>query len=343
MKKFYVLTVCAGMAMNSAAQITADELAGKYHLQAEYQIWDGVKPSDVLAHDDFVFSLVPAGDNTFQLHSFFYNGMDEQFQRLDYCATAHYSEAERLLTIEQAPWMWDEYYGHFMESYGYSEGGPMMYFSVAQDPKTGEIKLSSTENSLGFFYSTYYQGQSSFVYAIDYPGVVKATKLSTYPTITPETLAGTYDFFFYDENGKAKQSWFTIEEQGGEFVMTSIVGWEVRFPIVWEEDRCGFYIPLDRTEENGRYTTYFGSIVGDCRASFHFDAEGRIVADNYITLTADFKSWIDMFRGYGVRHEAEGIEQIAVSTSSDRLYDLNGRQISQLAGLCIQNGRKMLK
>lgn len=343
-KKILFTAALAAFALSSAAQVRQSELAGKYHLQAKYDLWEGISENDVYAHDDFVFSLEEQSDGTFLLYSFFYNGMDESFNRLGYGATAEFSPSEQLLYIHQTPWLWDEYMGKFMESYGYGQGdGPMMYFQVQKDPKTGAINFASTENSLGFYHNTYYQGTNQFVYAIDYPGVVKATKLDTYASVKPADLPGEYSMTYKDYDGRSHTTSFTITAAGNTYTMTGIFGSKKTYDVHFETDGKGIYIPLERTESNGYYVSYFGTNVGDCRVSFHFDADGRIVADNYFSYSADFKNWVDAFEAVASKKGSEGIETVSAEIKSQPSYDLWGRAANGRSNIVIRNGKKVLK
>lgn len=345
MKKIYFTILFAAAALTAAAQVQRSELAGKYHFQGKYNFWEAGLEDKVYAHDDFTFSLEEQKDGTFRLYNFFYNGMDEQFQRLGYGATAEYSPAEQLLYVYQTPWLWDEYMGHFMESYGYGQGdGPMLYFLVQKDPKAGTIKLSATENSLGFYYSTYYNGQSSFVYAIDYPGVVTATQLKAYPLPAGTTCEGSYTMSYTDYDGRQQTTSFTIAEEGGALVMSGMFGDKTKRPVYYSPDRSGIYMLLDRPENGGYYTAYFGSNVGDCRVSFSYDADGNLVSDNYFSYSPDFKNWTDAFDAVATRTDHVGIDRITASGTSSMRHDLSGRRIDapRKGQLYIENGRKRM-
>lgn len=348
MKKIYSFAIFAAFALAASAQVKQSELAGKYHLQAKYELWEGITESDVYALDEFTFSLEDQGDGTFRLYSFFYNGMDEQFQKLGYGATAQYSPAEQLLYVHQTPWLWDEYMGKFMESYGYGQGdGPMMYFQVTKDPKQGTIRLASTENSLGFYMSSYYQGQSAFVYAVDYPGVVSATKIETAPLPAADQLLGDWTLTYNDADGRQKTSDFSIAKSGKDFVMKGLFGMKKEQPLYVESDGRGLYIPLDRVESNGYYVSYFGSNVGDCRVSFHCNAEGQLVSDNYFSYSPDFRNWTDAFDAVATRKGAqEGIAGVLneVPAVSAAAYDLAGRRTNAAVPgqIVVKDGRKQM-
>lgn len=352
MKKICILTSLAAFALGCSAQITGADLAGKYHLQASYNFWEAQFETKVYAHDDFVFSLEEQQDGSFRLYSFFYNGMDGQWQRLGYSATAQYSPMEQLLYVYQTPWLWDEYMGQFMESYGYGQnGGPMIYFLVERDPKTGALTFASTENSLGFYFNMYYQGQNQFVYAIDYPGVIRAKKLDTYASVTPATLPGHYTMSYKDEEGRQQTTSFTISAVADGFELSGIFGDKTARPVFFEQDGKGIYLNLGREEKNGYYVSYFGSNVGDCRVSFSFDADARLVADNYFSYSPDFVHWTDAFGAVAVKEGTEGID-LTTSGPDNRktyIYDLQGRAypeahggkgfVTNTAGLRIEGGK----
>lgn len=352
-KKILFAAVLAAFAQSSVAQVRQSELAGKYHLQAQYELWEGISENDVYAHDDFVFSLEEQSDGTFLLYSFFYNGMDSSWNRLGYGATAEFSPSEQLLYVNQTPWLWDEYMGKFMESYGYGQGdGPMMYFQVQKDPKTGAITFASTENSLGFYHSTFYQGTTQFVYAIDYPGVVKATKLDTYASVKPANLPGEYSMTYKDYDGRSQTTSFTISAVGSKYTMTGIFGSKKTYDVYFEADGKGIYIPIERSENNGHYVSYFGTNVGDCRVSFRFDADGRLIADNYFCYSPDFKNWVDAFEAVATKNGSDGIESVTTETKNQPTYDIWGRIYHEhpsngaangRSNIVIRNGKKVLK
>lgn len=349
MKKIYTLVLFAAMAAAASAQVAKSELAGKYHLQAQYEIWDAKYADKVYAHDDFTFSLEEQADGSFRLYSFFYNGMDDTWNRLGYGATADYSPSEQLLTIHQTPWLWDEYMGQFMESYGYGQGdGPMMYFLVQKDPKKGTVTLSSAENSLGFYFSSYSNGQSQFIYAIDYPGVVKATQVPTYKSVTPETLPGDYVMTYNDLDGKACTTEFSIAAKGKDFVMTGMFGDATERTVYFDADGKGLHLLLDRPEQGGYYVGYFGSNVGDCRVTFSFDQDGRLVSDNYFSYSPDFKNWTDALDAVAVKKGAQdGIGSVAANerTTAPSTFNLAGQRIKNSANgqVVISGGKKMIR
>lgn len=348
MKKIYTIALFAALAISAQAQVTRSELAGKYHLQAKYELWEGITENDVYAHDDFTFSLEEQADGSFRLYSFFYNGMNEQFERLGYGATAHFSASEQLLTINQTPWLWDEYMGKFMESYGYGQGdGPMMYFLVQKDPKTGAIRLLSEKNSLGFYYSTYYQGQSAFVYAIDYPDVVMATQVPTFASVTAKTLPGDYTMTYTDWDGKTCTTDFSISAKGNDFVMKGMFGDTQERTVYLDADGKGAYMLLDRPEANGYYVGYFGSNVGDCRVAFSFGENGELISDNYFSYSPDFRNWVDAFDAVATKKGAQdGIDMVpAYDRTASAAYNLSGQRIKNSANgqVVISGGKKMIR
>lgn len=348
MKKIYTFALFAALGLAASAQVKQSELAGKYNLQAKYELWENITENDVYALDDFTFSLEEQSDGTFRLYSFFYNGMDEQFQKLGYGATAQYSPAEQLLYVFQTPWLWDEFMGKFMESYGYGQGdGPMMYFQVTKDPKQGTVRLASTENSLGFYMSSYYQGQSAFIYAVDYPGVVSATKIATYALPATDQLVGEWTLTYNDGSGHTKTSDFSIAKSGKDLVMKGLFGMKKEQPVYVESDGCGLYIPLDRVENGGYYVSYFGSNVGDCRVSFHCNAEGQLVSDNYFSYSPDFRNWTDAFDAVATRKGAqEGIADVLneAPAAPAAAYDLAGRRTNGAVPgqIVVKAGRKQI-
>lgn len=348
MKKIYTFALFAALTLSASAQVKQSELAGKYHLQAKYELWENITENDVYAIDDFTFSLEEQADGSFRLYSFFYNGMDEQFQKLGYGATAQYNPTEQLLYVYQTPWLWDEFMGKFMESYGYGQGdGPMMYFQVTKDPKQGTVRLASTENSLGFYMSSYYQGQSAFIYAVDYPGVVSATKIATYALPATDQLVGEWTLTYNDGSGHTKTSDFSIAKSGKDLVMKGLFGMKKEQPVYVESDGCGLYIPLDRVENGGYYVSYFGSNVGDCRVSFHCNAEGQLVSDNYFSYSPDFRNWTDAFDAVATRKgEADGVANVLCedAASPAAAYDLMGRRTSAAAPgqIVVKGGRKWM-
>lgn len=349
MKKLYTTIMMAALVLTATAQVTQSELAGKYHLQGKYNFWEAGQDEKVYAHDDFTFQLEAQADGTFRLYSFFYNGMNEQFERLGYGATAEYSPSEQLLYVYQTPWLWDEYMGQFMESYGYGQAsGPMMYFLAQKDPKTGAVRLSSTENSLGFYYHTYSNGQSSFVYAIDYPGVVTATQLPAYKTVTRATLPGDYTLSYTDTNGRPATSQFSIRQSAGGFETIGLLGCTTALPVYFEADGCGIYIPLYRPESGGYYTAYFGSNVGDCRVAFSFAADGSLVSDNAFSYSPDFRNWADAFDAVAAKAGSEAAVATVVADAPQATaatYDLAGRRTHEAATrhIVVSGGRKVLR
>lgn len=349
MKKIYTLALFAAMAAAANAQVAKSELAGKYHFEGKYDIWDAKYADKVYAHDEFTFSLEEQPNGTFRLYSFFYNGMSEQFERLGYGATAEYSPSEQLLTVNQTPWLWDEYMGLFMESYGYGQGdGPMLYFLVQKDPKRGTITLSSAENSLGFYFSSYSNGQSQFIYAIDYPGVVKATQVPTFKSVTAETLPGEYVMAYNDLDGKACTTEFSIVAKGSDFVMTGMFGDKTERAVYLDADGKGIHLLLDRPEQGGYYVGYFGSNVGDCRVAFSFDADGRLVSDNYFSYSPDFRNWVDAFDAVATKKGAQdGICPATVNERTTPLpsYNLAGQRTTNSANgqVVISGGKKMIR
>lgn len=347
MKKIYTTLLLASAALGATAQVTQSELAGKYHFKGDYNIWEERFEDQVYAHDDFVFNLVPQSDGTFQLYTFFYNGMNEQFQRLGYGATATFSPAEQLLYVYQTPWLWDEYFGQYMESYGYGENnGPMMYFQVKKDPKTGLIKMAATENSLGFYFYTMLGGQSSFYYAIDYPGVVSATQVKAYSMPAGRTCEGDYVMTYTDLDGHTQTTTFTIAREAEGLVLYGMFGDNRRRIVHEEAGRTGIYILLERDEKAGYYVNYFGSNVGDCRVSFSYDADFNLVSDNYFSYSPDFRNWVDAFDAIAVpADKAEGISTTTVAQKAQRSYDLAGRSVKNAAAgqIIVRDGKKILR
>lgn len=344
MKKFTLLLFMSLTALSMSAQVAQRELAGKYRLHAESKIVDPQFTNTVYAHDDFVFTMEEQEDGTFNLKTFFYHGMNSMFEPLEYSATAQFSASEQLLYVYPTEWMWDEYMGKFMDPYSHD---PMLYFLVEKDAN-GKIQLKSTENSLGFYAQSYYQGSTSFVYAVDYPGVVQAEKLDTYASVKPENLPGEYTMYYYNPNGTQSKTKFSITANGPVLQLTGMWGDKDYHLIHLDADGKGFYIDLTRKEDAGYYVYYLGSNVGDCRIGFSYDAEGKLVADNYFSYSPDFKSWVDAFYAVAVRSEnVDGINSVteAQPARSAASFDMQGRRLENPAKgqLYIKDGKKVIR
>lgn len=306
------------------AQVQQSELAGKYHLTADYEYWEESFADKVYAHDDFVFYLEAQEDGTFLLYSFFYNGMAENFAPLGYSATATYSYAEQLLTVVSTPWMWDEFMGQFMDPYNHD---PMLYFAVSRDAD-GRITFQSTSNSLGFYYYGQQNGQNAFIYAVDYPGIVSASRIDTYPSVTRTSLPGDYVMEYTDADGKAQTTQFSIKEgEFGAYVLSGMFGDDTPRTLHFEHGGEGVYADLHRDIVGGYYVNYFGSNVGDCRVSFHFDSEGRLILDNPISYTPDWQNWTDVISGTAIK-ESSALTTVRPSSEPLPSFDLFGRRIS---------------
>lgn len=322
------------------AQVQQSELAGKYHLNANYEYWEESFADKVYAHDDFVFYLEAQEDGTFLLYSFFYNGMAENFAPLGYGATATYSYAEQLLTVVSTPWMWDEFMGQFMDPFSHD---PMLYFAVNRN-NDGRITFQSTPNSLGFYYLGQQGGQNAFIYAIDYPGVVSASRIDTYPSVTRASLPGNYVMQYADADGKTQTTQFTIEEgEFGAFVLRGMFGDDTPRTLHFELGGEGVYADLQRDIVGGYYVNYYGSNVGDCRVSFHFDAEGRLVLDNPISYTPDWKNWTDALSGIATK-VGSSITSVRPSNVPQISFDLFGRRVSANSpGIRLVDGKLTIK
>lgn len=318
MKKTITFAIAALLSASASAQVRLSELSGKYHLQADYEYWEPRFADEVYAHNDFVFNLEEQDDGTFCLYSFFYNGMDASFVPLGYSATAQYSPAEQLLYVYPTPWMWDEYMQQFMDPANHD---PMLYFAVQRDAD-GTIQLASTPNSLGFYHLTLYQGTSQFLYSVDYPGVVRATKLNTYDTQSEATLPGDYTLTYYDEAGSQHSTAFNIHTGTDGLYMSGMFGDTAERPIFVERDGKGFYTPFTHDiSSSGYYVNYFGTNVGDCRVSFSFDKDGRLVSDNTFSYSPDFVHWTDAFNAVAEKGSGSGTGGGDVSDDSNYVME----------------------
>lgn len=323
------------------------DLVGKYHLASEgVELVHPNHQYDVVAHDDFVFSIYLDDDgSTLLFHNFFYHGMDANFVPLDYSAKGTLSvepNGMQLLTLTATEWHWDDYMGKFMDPYSHN---PMLYFAIQRDAQ-GNITLTSTKNSLGF-YVLETGASAQFVYAIDYHNEVVATKLDTYACASEATLPGIYSLSYDDENGRAQTATFSIVPHMGGYALTGLFGDTNMNPISMDADRRGLTMPLMRGESAGYYVSYFGAVVGDCSLTFSFDAEGRLVADNYFCYSADFHSWHDCFNAVATRiGDLQGINSARnTPQASQSTYDLLARPAakrSQHAGIAIRNNTKIL-
>lgn len=339
MKKIAFLTLLAVCFSSLMAQVRQSELAGKYHLTAKCQLWDNSFANQVFPHEDFVFNLEAQEDGSFLLYSFFYNGMDESFVPLGYSATATFSAQEQLLYVYPTAWMWDEFYQQFMDPYS---DNPMLYFAVKRDAN-GVISLASTPNSLGFYYLTTLNGESKFVYAIDYPEAVTATKLDTYASVTRATLSGDYTMSYVDADNRQQSTTFTIRpDSDGSFTLTGIFGDATPRKVHFEFGEKGIWLPFTHDISGGYYVNYFGSYVGDCRVSFSFDANGRLVLDNFFSYSPDFRNWIDVLAAVAVKSGSSIESQQPLDNNQQPLYDLSGRRTTSFRGLGIIGNRVVL-
>lgn len=342
MHKLYSIFAAALVALSAHAQVSQSELAGKYHLQGEAELWSSVFANKVTIHDDFTFQMTDAGDGTFQLSSFFYSGMDASWVPLPYSATATFSPSEQLLYVYSTEWMWDDWMDLFMDPQRDEAGAgkPMLYFLVGKD-RSGHITLTTGKNSAGF----YGLRNGQFEYAIDYPDVLSATKVDTYASVTPATLPGEYTMSYRDFYDREATTDFTIKKSGAGYVLTGMFGDKHEHPLFFDADGTGVYCEVEAgINEQSYYTYYFGSIVGECRVMFHFDEQGNLVSDNYITYTPDWRTWYDAFDAVATKNSTDGITTATTTTSAAaRTYDLSGRQASQAAGIIVREGKKMIK
>ncbi len=344
-KKVIVMTL-ALLSLAVQAQVSLSELPGKYHLQGQCDIWDQSFASLVTPHDDFTFTMTQGEDGVLYLSSFFYSGMDGSWIPLEYSATAEYHANEKLLYVYPTEWMWDEYMGVFMDPYSHD---PMLYFAVEKDSR-GDITLTTTPNSVGFYVLTDRGEGNQFYYALDYPGEVRATKLRTYASVNASTLPGEYEMNYSDFDGKPLKTTFSILRTNNGFVLTGMFGDQEQHPLYFEADGRGVYTEIQRkVNAQGRYTYYFGGVVGECRVSFSFDAEGQLVADNYITYTPDWSNWHDALQAVATKVGQSGVLRTTDNgqrtTDSGRSFDLQGRAYVRQpkSGLYIQHGRKVIR
>lgn len=326
--------------LSASAQVSAEQLVGKYRLQGRCDLWDGSFGAIVTPHEDFTFTIMPGEEGEFLLSSFFYGGMDADWVPLEYSATARYSPSEVLLYVYPTEWMWDNYMSIFMDPYSHD---PMLYFAVERDSQ-GAIHLTTTPNSVGFYALTDMGEGSKFYYALDYPEALHATKLQTYASVTANTLAGDYTLAYNDFDGKPHTTTFTIERDGPTFLLTGMFGDKEKHILHFDEDGCGVYFNVQRkVNEAGLYTYYFGSVVGECRVGFSFDAKGRLVADNYFTYTSDWTTWHDALDAVAQKADQAGVAMVQMpSAASAATYDLAGRPASTRAGIMLREGRKSL-
>ena len=339
--------VLLSVSVKATAQVSSSELAGKYHLTATPEIWAPQYEGLVTPHDDFTFTLTAQEDGTFTLSSFFYSGMDANWTPLAYGATAEFNAQEQLLYVYAAEWMWDEYMGIFMDPYRKDPADPMIYFIVKKGAD-GRITLSTLENCVGFYVNVNQQWE----YAIDYPGSLLAEKVDTYASVTAATLPGAYTLTCKDFDGQTQTFDVTISERGGHYYVTGLLGDEKEHEMYFEPDGRGVYV--EKTVDvngSGYYTYYLGSIVGECRVGFHFDATGRLVADNYFCYTPDFSTWYDALEGVMVKKGTEGLAPSLSLTPSplprggkarDGMYGIDGRVAGGERGIVVHGNKKII-
>lgn len=339
-KRLIFTAAFAALALAASAQVRQSELAGKYHLKAKSELWNATYANLVTVHDDFTFTMTEQEDGSFLLSSFFYSGMDASWTPLSYSATAQYSPSEQLLYVYSTEWMWDDWMDTFMDPMRDKDapGSPMLYFMVSKD-NDGHITLTTGKNSAGF----YVLRNSQWEYAIDYPDVLSATKVECYNSVTPSTIVGEYDMSYYDFNGKKGTTTFSIERKGNGYILTGMFGDTHEHPLFFDADGKGVYADVDVViNSQSRYTYYWGSVVGECRVMFHFDAEGRLVSDNYITYTPNWSTWYDALYAVATKQGAEGISNAIVNRefSNSQTFDLQGHPAAGRTGIVIRDGRK---
>lgn len=342
-KRLIFTAAFAALALAASAQVRQSELAGKYHLKAKSELWNATYANLVTVHDDFTFTMTEQEDGSFQLSSFFYSGMDASWTPLSYSATAQYSPSEQLLYVYSTEWMWDDWMDTFMDPMRDKDapGSPMLYFMVSKD-NDGHITLTTGKNSAGF----YVLRNSQWEYAIDYPDVLSATKVECYNSVTPSTIVGEYDMSYYDFNGRKGTTTFSIERKGNGYVLTGMFGDTHEHPLYFDADGKGVYADVDVViNSQSRYTYYWGAVVGECRVMFHFDAEGRLVSDNYITYTPNWSVWYDALDAVATKKGGEaGVEAVAMDRPAEHAvkYDLSGRRAQNGSRLYIEGGKVKL-
>ena len=78
---------------------------------------------------------------------------------------------------------------------------------------------------------------------------------------------------------------------------------------------------------------------------FHFDASGRLVADNYFCYTPDFATWYDALEGVMVKKGTEGIDESPLPRGGRAragVYGLDGRVAGGERGIVVRKNKKII-
>lgn len=322
MKKIYSLLATALCAASAMAQVSVDDLAGKYVLVGDeptYYIEDhGFDPSNIVILDR-------TGAKTFALDNFYYDMTDYDGNQITLAGT-FYDQGEwaNYPTVQNIQFTYDAtnvfFYNYAAES-GDTEWLVPFYNSfrlLTQKDADGTPNLYLWPNNSILL--TYYANESWDNKALEFVnkgawnaetnpvGSLHLRRLPQYQTVSKRGLAGEYTVKGKDGDGNEVSYKVTIELDGTDYIMTGLFGASApALTFTWDDTDAGIRAnAVYNYDDEGNYVSGVYSYAPNGNIYISFTEDGNLSFDHTVVYTSEDG---DYFLSEASTSEAGGTEE----------------------------------
>lgn len=327
MKKFFTL-LTAAVAVSAMAQVSVDDIAGKYRLVPGYEPKTYIEDNGFNAEEIIVIDKT--GDKSFAIENFYYDLQNYDAERLSLNGTWYdLGEWANYPTVQNIQFQWDNTDMYLYNPAGETEDTRWLFFNAnsfrllpkkTADGNTqlylwpnNKILLSYYSATNGSYDNPALEFENLGAWSEGKEGSLHLERLPQYTTVTKRGLVGDYVVSGKDNDGNVLSYNVSIALDGTSYVMTGLFG-DTTHPLTftWDASDAGIHAKyLAEYDEEGYYTfclesyaasmNIFVSFTEDGNLAFdhslyYFDGENEIVLNGATTAAVEYDP-LDQFVG----------------------------------------------
>lgn len=255
MRKLYSLLAASLTAVSMTAQVSVDDIAGKYVLvgdQPQYYIEDhGFNPDNIIVLDK-------VGDKNFEIDNFYYDAQDYDGNHKTLPGTWYNTgEWSSYPTVQNIQFQWDNTDMYLYNPAGATDDTQWYFFSANSfrllpkyDADKNVILYLWPNNKILFTYYTAvdenynnsaveFKNMGAWNAETNPEGSLHLQRLPQYTTVTKRGLVGDYVVSGKDADGNVVSYNVNISLDGTNYIMTGLFGQDNKLEFTWDDTDAG--------------------------------------------------------------------------------------------------------
>lgn len=298
MKKFYSLLAVAFCSMSAMAQVSVDNLAGKYVLEGDEPVY---YIEDHGFQNDNIVLLERTGNNTFSLDNFYYDMSDYDGNRIKLNGTFQdLGEWASYPTVQDIQFQYDATNVFFYNPYAETEDTEWFFpyynsfrlLTQLDENGTPNLYLWPNNSILLTYYTAADENWSNPALEFVNKGAWNAEtnpvgslhlkRLPQYQTVTKRGIVGEYTVKGKDDDGNEVSYKVSIDLDGTDYIMTGLFGSDApSLTFVWDDTDAGIHAyPAYTWDEEGNATSFLESYAPNTGIYISFTEDGNLAFDH---------------------------------------------------------------